>query len=77
MIRLRRSEAPASMVTKRQLGLFVVAISLVGIASIVSVDVLGAGKWSGFGPLQRLGIGLGLGALVVGFILIRLGDRPA
>jgi hypothetical protein len=65
------------MVTKRQLGIFVVAISVLGTISILAVDVLGAGEWSGFGPLQRMGIGLGIGAVMVGLILIRLGDRPA
>jgi len=65
------------MVTKRQLGLFVVVVSLIGIIGIIGVDVLGAGDWAGFGPLQRIGIGVGLAALIVGFILIQLGDRPA
>ena len=65
------------MVTKRQLGLFIIAISLVGIISVTAVDILGAGEWSGFGPLQRLGIGLGLVAVIVGLLLTRLGDRPA
>lgn len=65
------------MVTKRQLGIFVLIVSLVGIAGLISVDLLGAGEWGGFGPLQRLGIGLGLGGAAVGLILIRLGDRPA
>jgi len=65
------------MVTKRQLGLFIVALSVISIVGIIAVDILGAGRWSGFGPLQRLGIGLGLGAAIVGFVLIRLGDRPA
>jgi hypothetical protein len=41
------------------------------------VDFIGAGKWSGFGPLQRVGIGLSLAAIAVGCILLRLGDRPA
>jgi hypothetical protein len=65
------------MVTKRQLGLFVVAAGIVGIAGIIAVDFLGAGDWSGFGPLQQMGIGLGVGAVIVGLILFRLGDRPA
>ena len=65
------------MVTKRQLGLFVVAVSVIGMIGVIAIDVLGAGNWSGFGPLQRMGIGIGLIAAVVGFILIRLGDRPA
>jgi hypothetical protein len=65
------------MVTKRQLGFFVVAVSVIGIVGIIAVDVLGAGRWGGFGPLQRVGIGLGLVAVAAGLVLIRLGDRPA
>jgi hypothetical protein len=65
------------MITKRQLGIFIIALSAVGLVGIVAVDVLGAGQWSGLGPLQRLGIGLGCGAMIVGLILVRLGDRPA
>jgi len=65
------------MVTKRQLGYFVVAVSVIGIVGIIAVDVLGAGRWGGFGPLQRMGIGLGLVAVAAGLVLIRLGDRPA
>lgn len=65
------------MVTKRQLGIFVIVLSLTGVLGVVAVDIIGAGQWSGLGPLQRLGIGLGLGATVVGLILVRLGDRPA
>ena len=65
------------MVTKRQLGILVLAVSVVGILGIVAVDALGAGQWGGLGPLQRLGIAAGLVAMVAGLILIRLGDRPA
>lgn len=65
------------MVTKRQLGLLVIVVSLVGIAGIIAVDIFGAGRWDGFGPLQRMGVGLALSAVMVGFILVRLGDRPA
>jgi hypothetical protein len=65
------------MVTKRQLGIFVLVVSLLGMTGLVAVDLIGAGEWGGFGPLQRLGIGLGLGAAAVGLILLRLGDRPA
>ncbi len=65
------------MVTKRQLGIVILIISLIGIAGLVGVDVVGAGEWSGFGPLQRLGMALGLGATAVSLVLIRLGDRPA
>jgi len=65
------------MVTKRQLGILVIALGLLAILGIVAVDFIGAGRWSGFGPLQRVGIGLSLAAIAVGSILVRLGDRPA
>lgn len=65
------------MVTKRQLGILVVALSVLGILGIVAIDLLGAGRWGGFGPLQRMGVGIGLGSIAVGLILVRLGDRPA
>ena len=65
------------MVTKRQLGLFIISLGVVGTIGMVAVDAVGAGQWSGLGPLQRLGIGAGLLATVVGAILTRLGDRPA
>lgn len=65
------------MVTKRQLGIVVIALSVVAVLAIIAVDALGAGQWIGVGPLQRLGLGLGFLAIVVGLILVRLGDRPA
>ena len=65
------------MVTKRQLGMVVIVLALLVILGVIAVDLIGAGKWSGFGPLQRIGIGLGLAALAVGCILVCLGDRPA
>ncbi len=65
------------MVTKRQLGIAVICLSVLGIAGVMVVHVLGLGQWSGFGPLQRIGVGLASGALVVGCVLVSLGDRPA
>jgi hypothetical protein len=65
------------MVTKRQLGLFIIALSVVGTLGIIAVDALGAGQWSGLGPLQRLGIVAGVLSTVIGLVLMRLGDRPA
>jgi hypothetical protein len=65
------------MVTKRQLGIIVIVVTLLAVAGIVGVDFAGAGKWGGFGPLQQIGIGLGAVAIAVGVILIRLGNRPA
>ena len=64
-------------VTKRQLGIAIIALTLCAVLGIVGVDFVGAGRWSGFGPLQRVGIGLSVIAIAVGYILVRLGDRPA
>ena len=66
-----------SMVTKRQLGILVAVVGVVGSVAIFAVDRLGAGEWSGFGPLQQIGLGLGVVLLATGLILVRVGDRPA
>jgi hypothetical protein len=65
------------MVTKRQLGIIVVVLALLGVVGLIGVDLIGVGEWSGFGPLQQIGVGLGGMAIVVGVILILLGNRPA
>ena len=65
------------MITKRQLGIIIILLTLLGIVGLVGVDLVGAGEWSGFGPLQQIGIGLGSVAIVTGIILIFLGKRPA
>jgi len=65
------------MVTKRQLGIVAIALGLLAVLGTIAVDFIGAGKWGGFGPLQRIGIGFGIAASIMGFILVRLGDRPA
>ncbi len=66
-----------AMVTKRQLGVIVIALGVLVALGVTIVDFIGAGKWGGFGPLQRIGIGLGSAAIAVGCVLFRLGDRPA
>lgn len=65
------------MVTKRQLGIFVIVFSLLSILGVFLVDLVGVGRWDGFGPLQRIAIGLAFAAIAVGLILVRLGNRPA
>jgi hypothetical protein len=65
------------MVTKRQLGIGIVVASLIVVLGLFAVDVLEAGQWGGFGPLQWIGFALCITGLVVGLLLIRLGDRPA
>jgi hypothetical protein len=66
-----------SMVTKRLLGIFVLVVGIALGAGTVAVDLVQIGEWSGFGPLQRLGLAAGAVLIAVGIGLIRLGDRPA
>ena len=65
------------MITKRQLGIIVIGVTFLGVAGIVAVDIVGAGEWSGFGPLQQMGVGVGVLGVIVGVVLILLGNRPA
>ncbi|MCS7178418.1 MAG: hypothetical protein RML46_04805 [Anaerolineae bacterium] len=65
------------MVTKRQLGIVLSGVAALVLLGIVAIDRMGIGEWGGFGPLQRIGLGSGLLLLVVGLILIRIGNRPA
>ncbi|MFN2105671.1 MAG: hypothetical protein ACK2U5_05825 [Candidatus Promineifilaceae bacterium] len=65
------------MVTKRQLGLMLIALAVLAVAGSFVYDFLGGGQFSGIGPAQRLALlGAGLVALV-GASLLPLGDRPA
>jgi hypothetical protein len=65
------------MITKRQLGVIVIVLTLIGVAGIIGVDVVGAGEWSGFGPLQQMGVGVGIVGIIAGVILILRGNHPA
>ncbi|MBN1954592.1 MAG: hypothetical protein JW900_06025 [Anaerolineae bacterium] len=66
-----------SVVTKRQLGVFLVVVSLLLVGAAIAVDWLGAGEWSGFGPLQWIALVAGLVLVAIGGVLIRIGRRPA
>jgi hypothetical protein len=65
------------MVTKRQLGILTGAAGLIVGLALFGVDLVGAGQWGGFGPLQRLGTAASAAFILVGLILYRLGDTPA
>ncbi len=65
------------IMTKRQLGLGIAALAIVGAVGIIAVDLVGAGDFQGIGPAQRLALLAAGGVLLVGLSLIPLGDRPA
>jgi len=65
------------VITKRQLGFFILALGLLLAAAVLGVDWLGAGRWGEFGPLQRYGLLFSGLSLLVGLGLIARGNRPA
>lgn len=64
------------MITKRQLGFMLIAIGVLAIAGAFAANFIGA-RDAGFGPLQKLGLALGSGLILMALPLLRLGDRPA
>lgn len=66
-----------AVVTKRHLGIVISVVGVLVMAGVAGADLLDLGRWGGFGPLQRISVGLCLLSLAVGFILMRLGNRPA
>ena len=63
--------------SKRQLGLLLIAGGVAGIAAVLAIDVLDAGREGGVGQTQRMALG---GMILVasgGLTLLPLGDRPA
>ncbi|MFW5749026.1 MAG: hypothetical protein ACOCYT_05380 [Chloroflexota bacterium] len=63
--------------TKRQLGLLLLAVGMLALVVILSIDIIDAGREGGIGPAQRIALG---GAAVLAFIgltLIPLWDDPA
>jgi hypothetical protein len=63
--------------TKRQLGLLILAAGILLAAGTLAVNILGLGHFNGFGPAKQLAL-LGAGAVILfGLSLVPLGDRPA
>jgi hypothetical protein len=63
--------------TKRYLGWLLVIGGVAGVAAILAVDVLDAGREGGIGPAQQIALGLMVALALAGLTLIPLGDSPA
>jgi hypothetical protein len=64
------------VITKRLLGFGFIAIGLLIIAGVLAANLIGA-RDAGFGPLQKIGLAIGLAIVALAVPLIKLGDRPA
>ncbi len=63
--------------TKKQLGHSFIFLGIFLILALFGIDLLGAGKFQGIGPAQKLAL-TGAGAIIlVGLSLLPRGDRPA
>ena len=66
----------AAVITKRQLGFVFIAIGLLVIAGALAANFIG-GRDAGFGPLQKIGLAMGIGIILMAVPLLKLGNRPA
>lgn len=64
-------------VTKRQFGIFLLLVGVLGFIGILAIDVVNAGRESGIGPAQKAALGFMALTTVIGLSLIPLGDMPA
>ncbi len=65
------------MVTKRHLGLFLLAVGLTALIAILASDMIGAGRHDGVGPVQQLALTAVSLIALLGISLLPFGDRPA
>jgi|GEM_PF-647868 len=64
-------------ITKRQLGILMFIIGILGGIGILAIDLVGGGQDSGIGPAQLFALGIMVVVAIVGLTLIPLGDTPA
>jgi hypothetical protein len=65
------------VITKRQLGIGFIIISIAATVGSFAFDLLGGGQFQGIGPAQGIGLLAAGVLLLVGISLLPLGDRPA
>jgi uncharacterized membrane protein len=65
------------MITKKQLGLGLSILGATIAIAVLAVDWIGAGQFIGLGPIQKIGLAIGLLLFLVGLSLLPLGDKAA
>jgi predicted MFS family arabinose efflux permease len=69
--------SPNFTFTKRQVGIALLIIGILGFIGILALDFVGGGREGGIGPTQQAALGLMVFVALVGLSLIPLGDMPA
>lgn len=64
-------------VSKRQLGILLLILGIIGFIGIFALDFIGGGREGGIGPAQRAALVLMVVIAIFGATLIPLGDTPA
>ncbi|MDE2748233.1 MAG: hypothetical protein OXI34_04660 [Chloroflexota bacterium] len=64
-------------VSKRQLGIALMLLGLLGFIAILAIDILDVGRQGGIGPAQRIALAVMAATALLGITLIPLGDAPA
>ena len=65
------------MITKRQLGIIFIILSLLAVMGSFVFDLVGGGQFKGIGPTQKIGLAAAGVIFFVGLTLLPLGDKPA
>lgn len=65
------------MISKRQLGIALLAAGALAVVAVLAIDLIGAGEFNGIGPAQKAALAAGGLIALLGLSLIPLGDRPA
>jgi hypothetical protein len=73
---LRQFLSDTFTLTKRHLGLILLAAGIVALVGAVAVEIAHSGPVR-FGTVQKLGMLVGAISVVIGLTLLPLGDRPA
>lgn len=74
---LRQILSPNFTFTKRQLGIMLLIIGILGFLGILGLDLVHWGREGGIGPAQRAALVVMSFVALIGLTLIPLGDDPA